>query len=272
MRLSRFRLRSQMLFGFGVLIVLLMGVAGFGSYGLSGVGNEVRRMDNLTGNMRWSQEILFRMEIIRRALTRYQIDRDAQSLQDSIDAEARNAMFLADAARVTMSQERRTLFVKAADELRTISIKRERFVNLSNTSDTERKALDATGALLQADIERLAGVLAASQDAAERNAGAATQIALMSVRIANLKFQVEPGPRPVEVFGKETLAAQQALAAFEQAASNSVKPLIEAIKNSRARYIANFDHDSLALLQANTLYDKEIRQEVKELQSMVIQA
>ena len=272
MRLSRFRLRTQMLFGFGILVVLLLGVAGFGSFGLSDVGDEVRRMDNLTGNMRRSQEILFRTEIIRRALTRYRIDKDAQSLQDSINAEARTATLLVDAARVTTSEERHGLFVMAADELRTISTKRERFVNLSNTSDAERKALDATGATLQADIERLAATLASSQDAAERNAGAAAQIALMSVRIANLKFQVEPNPRLIDVFGKEASTAKHALVAFDQVASHEAKPLVKAIDSSLERYIIDFAHDSSALLQANTLYDNEIRQEVKDLQSKVARA
>ena len=222
--------------------------------------------------MRRSQEILFRTEIIRRALTRYRIDKDAQSLQDSIDAEARTATLLADAARVTTSEERRGLFATASDELRTISTKREQFVALSNTSDAERKALDTTGATLQADIERLAATLALSQDAAERNAGAVAQISLMSVRIANLKFQIEPTPRLIDVFGKEASAAKHALVSFDQVASYEVKPLIKSINSSLERYVADFAHDSSALLQANTLYDNEIRQEVKNLQSKVAQA
>ena len=97
MQMSRLRLRTRIFFGFGVLVALLLGVAAFGSYGLSVVGREIGRMNSIAGNVRRVEEIVTRLEVIRRGLTRYRIDADDASLREVGDAIAGASKLLADA-------------------------------------------------------------------------------------------------------------------------------------------------------------------------------
>src|SRR5580704_16159725 len=88
-RLLRFRLRTKIFLGFGALIGLLLGIAAFGSYGLSLVGEEIDLMDGIAGNANRLQELALQMEMIRRGLAEYHIDADENSLKAVRDAETR---------------------------------------------------------------------------------------------------------------------------------------------------------------------------------------
>src|ERR1700679_3685003 len=103
LRLTRFRLRTRIFFGYGLLIALLLGIAAFGSYGLSAVGEEIDIMDGIAGNANRLQELALKMEIIRRGLAEYRIDADAATLHEVSEAEARSATLLAQSAEYTLS-------------------------------------------------------------------------------------------------------------------------------------------------------------------------
>ena len=61
MRLFRVSLRTRIFLGYGMLIALLLGIAAFGSYGLSTVGDEIDRMDAVAGNTNRAQELALRL-------------------------------------------------------------------------------------------------------------------------------------------------------------------------------------------------------------------
>ena len=50
MRFIRLRLRWRIFLGYGVVIALMLGIAAYGSYGLSVVGDEIDKMDAIAGN------------------------------------------------------------------------------------------------------------------------------------------------------------------------------------------------------------------------------
>src|ERR1700679_1648756 len=102
LRLTRFRLRTRIFFGYGLLIALLLGIASFGSYGLSAVGEEIDIMDGIAGNANRLQELALKMEIIRRGLADYRIDGDANTLHEVNDAETRAVGLLKESADNTL--------------------------------------------------------------------------------------------------------------------------------------------------------------------------
>src|SRR4051794_28199117 len=105
MRSLRFSLGMRIFFGFGILVAALVAIALSGSYGLSVVG-EIRNMDTIAGSMRRVQEITFRLEVIRRGLTRYRFDADEESLKDVISAEKRSVALLDEAAGMAASPQK----------------------------------------------------------------------------------------------------------------------------------------------------------------------
>jgi hypothetical protein len=118
LRRFQFRLRTRIFLGFGIRIALLLGNAGFGSYGLSLVGEEIGVMDGIAGNANRLQDLALRMKVIRRGLADYHVDSSADSLHEVADAEARAAALLKESAEYTLSEQRRAMFNGAAEKLR----------------------------------------------------------------------------------------------------------------------------------------------------------
>src|ERR1700722_17593204 len=106
----RFRLRTRIFLGFGVLIALMLGIAAFGSYGLSLVGEEIDVMDGIAGNANRQQELVLRLEVVRRGLADYRSDAGKDSLNEVTEAEGRAAALLKESAQFTLSEQRRAMF------------------------------------------------------------------------------------------------------------------------------------------------------------------
>src|SRR5277367_6774107 len=126
MRFIRFRLRARIYLGFGMLITLLLGIAVFGSYGLSVVGEQIDKMDAITGNSNRLQELALRMEVIRRVLADYNADADDTILHEATDAETRALTLLKQSAEYTLSAKRRAMFNGVADKLQAMMAEQER--------------------------------------------------------------------------------------------------------------------------------------------------
>src|SRR3954462_14074822 len=94
MRSLRFGLGMRIFVGFGILVAALAAIALSGSYGLAVVGGELRKMDTIAGSVRRVQEITFRLEVIRRSLTRYRFDADEEALKDVISPHFSHALRL----------------------------------------------------------------------------------------------------------------------------------------------------------------------------------
>src|ERR1700712_2048552 len=141
MRFLRFRLQTKIYLGFAVLIALLLGIAAFGSYGLSAVGEEIDKMDGIAGNANRLQELALRLEVIRRGLADYQIDADGKSLTEVAEAATRATTLLKESAEFTLSEQRRAMFNGAAEKLHTFAGKQERFAALRDAAASERTTL-----------------------------------------------------------------------------------------------------------------------------------
>ena len=149
MRFLRFRLRTRIFLGFGVLIALLLGIAAFGSYGLSVVGEEIDKMDGIAGNANRLQELALRMEVIRRGLADYHIDADGELAERVRPTPKRvQPTLLKESAEYTLSEQRRAMFNGVAEKLRAFVGNQERFVALRGIGAAERDKLLAIAATL----------------------------------------------------------------------------------------------------------------------------
>jgi len=268
----RFRLRTKIFLGFGVLIALLLGVAAFGSYGLSTVGDEIARMDNMTRNLRRTEQIVLRMEQIRRALTRYLVDADKDSVVEVARAEATTAALLTEAARATLSDRRRDLFTTGAEKLRELTPKRERFIALIDAGLAGRERLFATGTALESALGALEQAVAAHDDQPERHAASAAEVAILSTRLAGLSFLATPTSDLAAGFAKQADAGVASLAGLESVASPQVKAMLPALRTALDAHVAAFGATSAALLEGRALYLGDIRPSIKDLQGIVEKA
>jgi methyl-accepting chemotaxis protein len=252
MRFIRFRLRTRIFLGYGILIVLLLGIAAYGSYGLSVVGDEIDKMDAIAGNTNRAQELALRLEIIRRGLADYRINQDAGSLQDVTGAEARAATLLKESADYTLSEQRRAMFNGVAAKLAALMSGQERFAAELRTGAAERDKLLAIG-------DTLRSAAAGASDAGT---------AVLAAEASGSRFLASLDPALLAAFKKDAAAAAQALAAPNGSATPEVRSALPALVSAWELYSAAFDRASAALLEAEATYTGQIRPDLRGMQDV----
>ncbi len=214
MRFLRFRLRARIFLGYGVLIGLLLGIAAYGSYGLSVVGGEIDRMDGIAGNTNRSQELALRMEVIRRGLAAYRTDQNAETLHEVADAEVRAATLLKEAADYTLSDQRRAMFNGVAAKLGELKAKRDRFAAQLDAGTAEARNLDPAGDALRSEVRRLLNAGEASGAAAEANPASEARVAVVTAEAASLHFLASHDPAWIAIFKKFDDGGRRSAARF----------------------------------------------------------
>jgi methyl-accepting chemotaxis protein len=264
MRFGRFRLRTRIFLGFGMLIALLLGIAAFGSYGLSLVGDEVDKMDAVAGNANRSEELALRMEVIRRGLASYRTDPDADLLTEVTEAEARVATLLTQSAEFTLSEQRRAMFKGVSDKLHILMDERARFASLVDTATAERAKLFGIGTILRSATTQLTDAAVTGGNSADETAGRA----VLAAEATSLRFLASRDPAGIAAFATDAAAARQALSALDKSASPGVKAAVPPVVSALELYVATFDKASAALIESESLYSGLIRPQARDMQAV----
>jgi methyl-accepting chemotaxis protein len=272
MRFGRFRLRTRIFLGFGMLIALLLGIAAYGSYGLSVVGDEIDRMDDIASNANRLQELALRIEVIQRGMAIYRTAGDDDSLHEVTAAEARAATLLAEAAANTLSQRRRDMFNGVAANLRTFTANREHFVPLLATASAERKKLFLIDTTLRSALARVTDAAGASGNPADGPPATAAHDAVLAAETTSLRFLASNDPAAITTFKTDAAAASEALSTLDQSASPGVRSVVPPLVDALRLYAASFGKASAALVESSSLYDDRIRPGVRDMQIVTTKA
>jgi methyl-accepting chemotaxis protein len=266
MRFIRFRLRTRIFLGYGMLIALLLGIAGFGSYGLSAVGDAIDRMDAIAGNTNRAQELALRIEIIRRGLAVYRVDQDGDSMHEATDAETRAATLLTESADFTLSEQRRAMFNDVAAKLRALKATQERFASQLAASTAERDKLFTAGGTLAAAMTRLVTAAGASENTDDGVRATDARALVLAVEDSSLRLLASRDPAWIPVFKKDAEAAGRALSALDGSASLAVRPTVPPVVAALEEYIATFDKASAALIESESIYSGQIGPGLRDIQ------
>jgi len=272
MRFSRLRLRTRIFLGFGMLIGLLLGIAAFGSYGLSAVGDEIDRMDDIASNANRLQELALRIEVIQRGMAVYRIDQDGISLKDVTAAEPRAAALLTEAAENTLSQRRRDMFNGVAAKLRTFATNRERFVPLLAAVTTERTKLLVIDTALRSALSRITDAAGTSGTPADGARVTAVRDAVLAAEMTSLRFLASNDPTWLAVFKKDAATANAALAQLDGMASPDLRSMAPPLTDALRLYVASFDKAAVALVESSSIYTDRIKPDLREMATVTSKA
>jgi len=268
MRFLRFRLRTRIFLGYGILIALLLGIAAFGCYGLSVVGDEIDKMDAISGNTNRAQELAFRLEAIRRGLADYRIDQDADSLRDATEAEARAATLLRESADYTLSAQRRAMFNGVAARLNELKSGQERFVALLDAGKSGLDRLFEAGDTLKSATTRLVDAATAGGISADATAALEVRTAVWAAEATGSRFMATHDPVWIAAFRKDAAAASQAMAAPHDSAVPEVGSTVALLASALESYVASFDKVSTTISEGESIYAGQIRPNLRDMQEV----
>jgi methyl-accepting chemotaxis protein len=261
-------LRARIFLGFGILIALLLGIAAYGSYGLWVVGDEIDKMDAVAGNTNRGQELALRMDVIRRGLASYRIDRDADSLHEVAEAETRAGTLLKESAEYTLSEQRRAMFNGVAAKLLALKDTRERFAAKLDAVVAERDTLFAGGETLKLAMNRLTDLARASGNPVDPPLVTDAHLAVLAAELTASRFLASHDPALIEAFKTDAAAANQALAVLGLSASPEVSSATPPLVSGLGSYVATFDKASSALIEGETIYAANIAPDLRDMQGV----
>jgi len=207
-----------------------------------------------------------RLEAIRRAETRIRLDADPSAFTDTKDSIALVNGLLTDAGKATLSEERRRTYKEVQDILQTHGEAFDRFSQFTRTVTERRAGLFSGGDQLTAASNRLVDAAVATHDPAMAEAAANVNAAVLLVRVANWRFMATLDKAGPATFKTNSEKAEAAVAALQKAANPEVVALVAPVQAALAAYDRDFDGFSTPKLQAENLYEQQMRPQIQAMQ------
>jgi len=207
-----------------------------------------------------------RLEAIRRAETRIRLDADPSAFTDTKDSIALVNGLLTDAGKATLSEERRRTYKEVQDILQTHGEAFDRFSQFTRTFTERRAGLFSGGDQLTAASNRLVDAAVATHDPAMAEAAANVNAAVLLVRVANWRFMASLDKAGPATFKTNSEKAEAAVAALQKAANPEVVALVAPVQAALAAYDRDFDGFSTPKLQAENLYEQQMRPQIQAMQ------
>ncbi len=256
MSLLRMRISGRLYAGFGALVLFGLGLAGFAVSQLWAVDSQVDKMMALNDNVVRVLTITADLQALRRAILRYAFDHDKASYEEADKRGASAIAVLQDAAKATLSEERRKTYGEVEQLVRELRAKRTELGEAEDKAVAGKAILFPVGDKMAADVAKLVDAAGASEHARE---AAIVERDVLLVRVANWRFLATKDPNGQATFKTNVEKALKSIAALEAAdLPQSMRPLVAAVKSSVAEYAKAFEQTAPNITAADQTYYKGV--------------
>jgi methyl-accepting chemotaxis protein len=256
MSLLNLRIRGRLYGGFGALLLFCAALAGFGVWQLSAIRDQVAVLTLQSKNTIRVGEIATDLQAIRRGILRYTFDQDEASLVDADKRLDRVTGLLDEAARGTVSEERRAAYGEAAKDVAEVKVKRGALGDAVKQMQAGRALLFSDGDKMAAEVQKF--VDAAANTPFEQ-AAAALESKVLLVRVANWRMLATRDAKGFATFKTNVGKAQQQIAELAKAdLPSDLAAQLATVKTGVAKYAEAFDKTGPNLVLGDELYYKSI--------------
>ncbi len=267
MKRNRLRVRTRIYLGFGLLVSITLGVAGFGIYQMSGVGNQSRLMTEMSVNMRRVLTIARLVETVSAAETRYRLDPTPAILAARQDSEAEVETILRQSTQATKSPAERRGYRAILALLKSHDDIFARYRQSTSTAIDNRAALLSGGDQLTSDTEQLfTATRQASLPQPVLDAAAELERGMLLVRIASWRFLATFDPQGPAAFAASVKVAEAAILRQDHLAPPAIKSLVGQVDGDLSTYDQAFSDFSDAKLSSDAIYQNELLPQVTVMQ------
>lgn len=270
--LNRLKISSRIYVGFGLLIILGLGVAGFGAYRFSEIGKQVGKMTLLSVNMQRVLQAKGQLEVIRREETRYRLNADAAALQGRKSSQARIGVLLTQLTASAPVEEQRRIYGNLQELLPVHEVSFDHYLQLSETAADARASLIAVGETLKTATHKLDLGARGTYDMAMSDGASDINTKVLLVGTASWTFLATFDPNGPAVFQKSVSQASAAIDSLRQNNVADLESLIVPLKAALTSYAASFNVYSHASLESSDLYDKKMIPQIVAMQQQLDRA
>lgn len=255
---ANLKIQTKILAGFAVSLVLAGGMAGFAVVQLSGIDHDVRTARALSDNLGRVLQAELSAQNMRRAALRYRFDAEKGQISDFAVARDAGLGLLADAAKATLSEDRRKLYNANRESVQVYNLQMQSFTELTDTEFALKKDLSKLGDLMSETAGRLVDLAEGQENVEIIRWNDALQRALVSVRIINLRFMAFREPDAAPKFEAANDAAMAAISALEAVGESPVRSVLPKLRDVLTAYASDFRKLFATHLKADDLFDKQM--------------
>ncbi len=273
MKRNRLRVRTRIYLGFGLLVALSLGVAGFGIYQISGVGSQARLMTDMSVNMRRVMTIARLVETVGDAETRYRTDPSPAMLGLQQSSRNQAGLLLKQSVAATASPAERRSYGAILALLKDHDDVFNRYRQSASTAIDNRAALLSGGDQLTTDTEQLFTATGqASLPQPVLNAAAELERNMLLMRVASWRFLATFDPQGPAAFAATVKTAEASILRQNHLAPPSIKALVGQVDGDLSTYSQAFSDFSDARTSSEAIYTGELLPQIATMERQLEQA
>ena len=264
MRLPRMSITTRLIAGFGALVVLGVGVAGYAILQMSIVGTNVTRMQTLAEVFQDVLQSGRLLEVQSRAEYRFSVDADQASLKEAKSAAAEVEKLLTGAARDTGRPDREQALREVVTSLKDHERSLQSFADLTTLVEAQRTKLQSDGDDVMLAMGKMSDRARSSNDMDLRNAAADVERSVLLVRVAHWRGMLNVEKRGLINFKRAADTAASSLAILDKVGDAEMKPLAETLRSNLDAYISGFAQNFVDRGKLAALVNGELRSQTIE--------
>ena len=272
MKHNRMRVRTRLYLGFGLLVTLTLGVAGFGIHQMSGVGDQARLMTEMSVNMQRVSTIARLVEVVGGAEIRYRLEPTPDTLNLRQTSRATAETLLKQSMAATNALSERQSYQAILALLQNHDDIFARYRQLASTAADNRAALLSGGDQLTADTEALfTATSRASQPQPVLDGAADLERSMLLVRIASWRFLASLDRKGPAEFAASVRTAQAAILRQGRLAPPAIRSLVGQVDGDLSTYSQAFSDFSDAKLSSDAVYQSELLPQITTIERQLDQ-
>ena len=273
MKRNRLRVRTRIYLGFGLLVALSLGVAGFGIYQISGVGGQARLMTDMSVDMRRVTTIARLVEAVSGAETRYRTDPNPATLELRQSSRNQAELLLKQSVASASSPAERESYRAILALLKSHDDVFDRYRQSASTAIDNRAALLSGGDQLFTDTEQLFTATGqASLPQPVLDAAAELERNMLLVRVASWRFLATFDPQGPAAFAATVKAAGVSILRQNHLAPPGIKALVGQVDGDLSTYSQAFSDFSDARSSSEAIYGGELLPQIATMERQLEQA
>ncbi|HEX3505976.1 MAG TPA: HAMP domain-containing protein, partial [Xanthobacteraceae bacterium] len=255
--------------GFGILVILTLGVIVYGVQQFNSVSVSVTRMNGISENSTRTLLIAGYLEKLRRSVLRYAYDHDEPSRKENGEVAALARTALQEAEQATPSEERKKMYREVQDQLAVIQqISQKLFDGVGQIDGTQAKLSKAGAALASAASALIEKVQAGSDEALVRLA-LKLDSQLNMMRVVSLRAQVLMNVDSMPALADSVAKIMATISAIDGSAPDDIVLLADPLKGAVKDFQTGVQGVVAAQHEAHDLYANQIAPQIKTSQATI---
>jgi methyl-accepting chemotaxis protein len=256
--------------GFGILVLVTLGLVSYGVLVFGDVGTVVTRMNSIATNNARTLQAEDYLEVLRRTTLRYVYDRDEASRKENSDVAAKVLTSLQGSEKSAPREERKKMYRDMQAGLASLQqVTQVLFDAVAQSIADNGKLLKSAANLssrMDEMIKKYVDNAAPDSDPAIETLVLKLDSQLQQIRVANLRGQLVQNTDMIPLLDQTTAKAMATIATLQAKGSDDVRAQIEPLKSA----IADFHTTAQGLVsrihQVHDLFADKVTPQITQLQ------